>query len=220
MVTILPAPHSLHAATPEMIQAGHALAKELGTCFHIHVAEEPFEVEQVKKEHGGLTTIEYLDTLGVVDEHMVIIHGVWLKPEEIELMGKRGAKLAYCPSSNMFLADGITDIPKFVESGVLIGLGSDGACSNNRISIFEEMRMVSILQKAKTCNAMCTNYQQAFDMGTKNGAHLLELNTGELKAGKMADFVGINLRDLSMMPLSESLERIFKPGILYGTYCC
>ncbi|MDD3217770.1 MAG: amidohydrolase [Lachnospiraceae bacterium] len=215
MVTILPAPHSLHAATPEMIQAGHALAKELGTCFHIHVAEEPFEVEQVKKEHGGLTTIEYLDTLGVVDEHMVIIHGVWLKPEEIELMGKRGAKLAYCPSSNMFLADGITDIPKFVESGVLIGLGSDGACSNNRISIFEEMRMVSILQKAKTCNAMCLNYQQAFDMGTKNGAHLLELNTGELKAGKMADFVGINLRDLSMMPLSESLEQML-PNLVYS----
>lgn len=215
MVTVLPAPHSLHAASPEMIQAGYALAKELKMCFHMHVAEEPFEVEQVKKEHHGLTTIEYLDTLGVVDENMVIIHGVWLKSKEIELLGKRGGKLAYCPSSNMFLADGITDIPKFIESDVLIGLGSDGACSNNRISVFEEMRMVSILQKARTCDAMCMNYQQAFDMGTKNGGLLLGLPVGQITSGLMADFVGVDLGDLSMMPLGENLEQML-PNLVYS----
>lgn len=215
MVNILPAPHSLHAASPEMIIEGHKLAKELGTCFHIHVAEEPFEVEQVQKEHGGLSTIEYLDTLGVVDESMVIIHGVWLKPNEIELLGSKKGQLAYCPSSNMFLADGITDIPAMMKAGVNIGLGSDGACSNNRISIFEEMRMVSILQKAKTCDAMCINYKQAFDMGTKNGGKLLGLPIGEIKAGCKADFVGIDSEDLSMMPISDNLEQIL-PNIVYS----
>lgn len=215
MVTILPAPHSLHAASPEMIIEGHKLAKKLGTCFHIHVAEEPFEVEQVQNEHNGLSTIEYLDTLGVVDESMVIIHGVWLKPSEIELLGNKKGSLAYCPSSNMFLADGITDIPAMIKAGVNIGLGSDGACSNNRISIFEEMRMVSILQKAKTCDAMCINYQQAFDMGTKNGGKLLGLPIGEIKIGYKADFVGIDSNDLSMMPISESLEQML-PNIVYS----
>lgn len=215
MVTILPAPHSLHAATPDMIVEGHKLAKELGTCYHIHVAEEPFEVEQVQKEHNNMTPIEYLNTLGVVDEHMVIIHGVWLKDSEIELLGKNKAKLAYCPSSNMFLADGITNIPTFAKSGVLIGLGSDGACSNNRISIFEEMRMVSILQKAKTCDALCVNYQQAFDMGTKNGGELLGLPIGVLERGYKADFVGIDLDDFSMMPLSDNLEQML-PNIVYS----
>lgn len=215
MVSILPAPHSLHAATPEMIVAGHELAKELGTRFHIHVAEEPFEVEEVKKAHNGLTTVQYLNTLGVVDESMVMIHGVWLTEDEIELYGAKGGNLAYCPSSNMFLADGITDIPAMIKAGVKIGLGSDGACSNNRISVFEEMRMVSILQKAKTCDAMCLNYKQAFDMGTKNGAEILQLNTGEIKPGMKADFVGVDLNDLSMMPLSENLEQML-PNLVYS----
>lgn len=215
MVTVLPAPHSLHAASPEMIEAGHALAKELGTAFHIHVAEEPFEVKQVKKEHNGLHTIEYLDTLGVVDESMVIIHGVWLKKEEIALLGSRGGKLAYCPSSNMFLADGITDIPAMIKSGVCIGLGSDGACSNNRISVFEEMRMVSLLQKANTCDALSINYKQAFDMGTRDGGRLLGLKIGEIKAGFKADFAGIDLQDLSMQPISGNKEQLL-PNIVYS----
>lgn len=215
MVTVLPAPHSLHAASPEMIQAGYELAKELGTKFHIHVAEEPFEVEAVKKEHNGLTTVEYLDKLGVVNDKMVMIHGVWLKESEIELFGAKKGNLAYCPSSNMFLADGITKIPKFIQSGVKIGLGSDGACSNNRISIFEEMRMVSILQKAGTCDAMCMNYQQAFDMGTKNGGEILDLPIGVIEKGYRADFTGIDLEDLSMSPLSENLEQML-PNLVYS----
>lgn len=215
MVTVLPAPHSLHAASPEMIQAGYELAKELGTKFHIHVAEEPFEVEAVKKEHDGLATVEYLDKLGVVNDKMVMIHGVWLKESEIELFGAKKGNLAYCPSSNMFLADGITKIPKFIQSGVKIGLGSDGACSNNRISIFEEMRMVSILQKAGTCDAMCMNYQQAFDMGTKNGGEILDLPIGVIKEGYRADFTGIDLEDLSMSPLSENLEQML-PNLVYS----
>jgi 5-methylthioadenosine/S-adenosylhomocysteine deaminase len=215
MVKVIPAPHSLHGATPEMIQAGHELAKKLGTGFHIHVAEEPFEVKQVMEETGGLRTVEFLDKLGVADETMTIIHGVWLEPHEIELLGERGSSLAYCPSSNMFLADGITDIPKMMEQKVLIGLGSDGACSNNRISVFEEMRMVSLLQKAKTCDAMCLNYKDAFDMGTKNGGTLLDLPVGEIKAGFHADFVGIRLEDLSMQPLSESNEQLL-PNIVYS----
>lgn len=215
MINILPAPHSLHAATPEMVQAGHTLAKELGTTFHIHVAEEPFEVEQVKKEFGGLTPVELLDKLGVVDESMVIIHGVWLKDSEIKLLGERGAKLAYCPSSNMFLADGITDIVNMMQSGVTIGLGSDGACSNNRISVFEEMRMVALLQKAKTCDAMCVNYKDAFKMGTENGGKLLGLPIGKLEAGYKADFVGVNMYDLSMQPISKSKEQIL-PNMVYS----
>lgn len=215
MVTVIPAPHSLHAASVEMVQAGHKLAKELGTCFHIHVAEESFEVEQVKEEHNGLTPVELLDKLGVVDESMVIIHGVWLKDSEIKLLGERGSKLAYCPSSNMFLADGITDIVGMMKSGVKIGLGSDGACSNNRNSVFEEMRMAALLQKAKTLDAMCVNYKDTFKMGTEDGGEILQLPIGKIEAGYKADFVGINMNDMSMQPISESAEQIL-PNIVYS----
>lgn len=215
MTTVLPAPHSLHAASPEMVRAGYELAEELGTGFHIHVAEEMFEVEQVKAEYNGLTPVELLDKLGVAGEKMVIVHGVWLKESEISLLGRNRCALAYCPSSNMFLADGITDIPAMLKAGVLIGLGSDGACSNNRISIFEEMRMAPLLQKAKTLDAMCLNYRDAFKMGTENGGKLLGLPVGRIRKNYRADFVGINLTDLSMQPLSESGEQLL-PNLVYS----
>ncbi len=215
MVNILPAPHSLHAASPEMILAGYSLARELGTKFHIHVAEEPFEVEQVMSEHNGKTPMEYLDELGVVDENMAIIHGVWLKESEIKTMGDKGANLIYCPSSNMFLADGITDLVSMRKYGVNIALGSDGACSNNRISVFEEMRMAALLQKAKTVDAMCINYIDAFDMGTKNGGEILDLPIGQIKEGYLADFVGIRTDVMSMQPISESKEQLL-PNLVYS----
>ncbi|CAM3224509.1 amidohydrolase [Sporolactobacillus spathodeae] len=215
MTTIVPAPHSLHAASVEMVQAGHRLAQELDTCFHIHVAEEPFEVDQVKKEHG-IRPVELLKKIGVMDDQrMVAIHCVWLNDEEKKLMGENKAQLVYCPSSNMFLADGVTDIPALMDNGVRIGLGSDGACSNNRISVFEEMRMCAMLQKVHQLNGLAVNYQQVFDMGTKDGADLLQLPVGRIEAGCQADFVGLNLKDISLQPIFQSKEQIL-PNIVYA----
>ncbi|MCR5757465.1 MAG: amidohydrolase family protein [Selenomonas sp.] len=213
MTKVLPAPHSLHAASPEMVQAGWDLAHKFQTPFHIHVSEERFEVEQVRKTFGT-TPLRYLDKLGVADERLCIIHGVWLEQEEIECMGQQGCRLIYCPSSNMFLADGITDIPAFLRQHIPIALGSDGACGNNRISVFEEMRMVSLLQKARTLDALCVNYQDAMDMGTRQGAGVLDLPVGELAPGKAADFVGLRLDDFSLQPLSQADQ--FLPNLIYS----
>lgn len=107
MTNILPAPHSLHAASTDMVKAGFELAKELGTKFHIHVAEEPFEVEDVKKQFG-IRSVELLDKIGVLGDKMVAVHAVWLDENELKLFCDKKASLAYCPSSNMFLADGVT----------------------------------------------------------------------------------------------------------------
>ncbi|MDD9148919.1 amidohydrolase family protein [Sporolactobacillus sp. CQH2019] len=215
MMTIVPAPHSLHAASVEMVKAGHRLAQELDTHFHIHVAEEPFEVDQVLREHN-LRPVELLKKLGVMDDHrMVAIHCVWLNENEKELMGKTQSKLVYCPSSNMFLADGVTDIPALQKKRVNIGLGSDGACSNNRISVFEEMRMCAMLQKVNTLNSLAVNYKQVFDMGTVNGGEILQLPIGKLQAGYKADFVALNSKDLSMQPITQNYEQIL-PNIVYS----
>ncbi len=215
MVSVLPAPHSLHAASPQMILAGCRLARELGTRFHIHVAEEPFEVRQVQKEHGGLRPIEYLHTLGVIDGRMVAVHGVWLTPDEIRLLGESGAGLVYCPSSNMFLADGVTDIPAMMKAGVTVALGSDGACANSRVSVFEEMRMTALLQKVRTLEALSVNYRQAFRMGTENGALLTGVKAGSLREGLGADFVGVDWRDLSLQPVDGEAEQLL-PNLVYS----
>lgn len=215
MTTIVPAPHSLHAASLEMIKAGHRLAQELDCCFHIHVAEEPFEVDQIQSAYHR-RPVELLNEIGVMDDQrMVAIHCVWLNDHEKTLMGEKGSKLVYCPSSNMFLADGVTDIPRLLENGVTIGLGSDGACSNNRISVFEEMRMCAMLQKVNTLNSLAVNYRQVFDMGTEHGADILQLPVGQLEKGYKADFVGLNSQDLSLQPISDSGEQIL-PNIVYS----
>lgn len=207
MVTIQPAPHSPHAASPEMIKAGHRLALEMDTPFHIHVAEEMFEVEETLRDYG-LRPVHYLDSLGVLDERMIAIHLVWLKDSEIELLGKRGSSLAYCPSSNMMLADGITRIPDLIKSGVRVTLGTDGGCSNNRISVFEEMRMCSLLQKVARLDGTCITAKQVFDMGTKRAGEILRLPVGTLEIGAHADFVALDVNDLSLAPKNELFANI------------
>lgn len=202
MVTVHPAPHSPHAASPEMIKAGHRLALELDTPFHIHVAEEMFEVEEMLRDYG-LRPVHYLDSLGVLDDRMIAIHLVWIDDSEIALLGQRGSSLAYCPSSNMILADGITRIPDLMQAGVKIALGSDGGCSNNRISVFEEMRMCSLLQKVARLDGTCITAKQVYDMGTKRAGDMLRMPVGAIEQGAYADFVALDVNDLSLAPKTE-----------------
>lgn len=212
MVVIHPAPHSPHAASPAMIQAGHRLAQELETPYHMHVAEERFEVNEILRAYG-VRPVHYLDGLGVLDDSMIAVHLVWLAEDEIELLGNRRCSLAYCPSSNMFLADGITQIPELRNSGVRICLGTDGACSNNRISVYEEMRMTSLLQKVRTLEAPIIRAIDTYRMGTCVAGEILRLPIGAVKPGYRADFVAVNLEDLSLYPSAKDL---LLPHVVYS----
>lgn len=214
MVTVHPAPHSPHAASPEMIKAGHRLAQELDTPFHIHVAEEMFEVKETL-QHYGLRPVHYLDSLGVLDERMIAIHLVWLEDSEIELIGRRKGSLAYCPSSNMFLADGVTQIPDLLKAGVRVTLGTDGGCSNNRISVYEEMRMCALLQKVSRLDGTCITADQVYRMGTSCAGEILWLPVGSLEIGQHADFVALDTHDLSLAPRKELFSNMvyaMQPG--------
>ncbi len=207
MLTVQPAPHSPHAASPNMIVAGHALAQELDTPFHIHVSEGRYEVEMIQERHS-LTPIRWLDALGVLDDRAILVHCVWATPEEIALMGERRVHLAYNPASNMFLGDGITDIPAMLAAGVRVALGSDGGCSNNRTSVFDEMRTCALLQKVKRLDGATLNAETVFDMGTLHGGSALRLPIGELAPGKQADFVALDLEDISLQPPNRLLKNI------------
>ena len=199
MVTVCPAPHSPHGASSEMIAAGARLAEKADTRMHIHVAEGRYEVEMINREHGA-PPMQWLDRLGAVTERTVAIHCVWLTEDEIRLMGDRGAKLAYCPASNMFLGDGITNIPAMLRYGVQVGLGTDGLCSNNRASVFDEMRTTALLQKVATYSGEALPAETAWEMGTRNGGVVLGLPVGEIAPGYRADLVGVRLDDLSLQP--------------------
>lgn len=207
LVTVQPAPHSPHAASPEMIVAGHRLAVELDTPFHIHVSEGQYEVEMIQKEYG-LTPIRWLDALGVLDDRAILVHAVWATPEEIALMGERRVHLAYNPASNMFLGDGITNIPAMVAAGVRVALGSDGGCSNNRTSVFDEMRTCALLQKVNRLDGATLSAEEVFGMGTANGGSALRLPIGELAPGKRADLVALDMTDISLQPPNRLIKNI------------
>src|SRR6266542_3908651 len=207
MVTIQPAPHSPHGASPAMIRAGWEVAETEDTRFHIHVAEGRDEGERTLKEHG-VTPIRYLDKLGVLGRRMIGVHCVWLDDEEISLMADRGAGLAYCPSSNMILGDGITRITEMQDLGMLIGLGTDGGCTNNRLSVFEEMRMAALLQKVRHLDGTRLPAEEAFAMGTRGGAALLGIDAGDIAPGRVADLVAVDLGHPSLHPPTNLLKSV------------
>ena len=198
-VHICPAPHSPHAASPAMIQAGSRLAEELGTRFHIHVAEGRYERDTIRERYG-LAPIRWLESLGLALERMTAIHCVWLEDDDIQLMAERDARLVYNPASNMFLGDGITRIVDMQRAGVRIGLGSDGGCSNNRVSVFDEMRMCALLQKVAHLNSEVVPAEMAFQMGTVGSAEALDLPAGRIAIGQYADFVALDREDPSLQP--------------------
>jgi 5-methylthioadenosine/S-adenosylhomocysteine deaminase len=207
MLTVQPAPHSPHGASPAMIRAGWEVAETEHTKFHIHVAEGRYEARRTLKEHGA-TPIRFLDKLGVLGPRMIGVHCVWLDAAELALMAERGAGLAYCPSSNMILGDGITRVTEMKELGILIGLGTDGGCTNNRLSVFEEMRMAALLQKVRHLDGARLPAEQAFAMGTADGARLLGVDVGQIAPGMPADLVAIDLTHPSLHPPTDLLKNV------------
>jgi 5-methylthioadenosine/S-adenosylhomocysteine deaminase len=206
-VVVQPAPHSPHAASPAMIRAGFEVAEAEDTVFHIHVAEGQYEGQRTLREHGA-TPMRYLDRLGVLGPRLIGVHCVWLDDEEIALMGARGAGLAYCPGSNMFLGDGITRVPEMLRAGVRVGLGTDGGCTNNRLSVFDEMRTCALLQRVRLLDGAAFSAETAFDLGTRSAAALLRLPAGVIAPGRLADLVAIDTGHLSLQPPTDRLKSI------------
>jgi len=198
-VAVCPAPHSPHAASPAMIQAGARLAEELDTRFHIHVAEGRYERDLIAERYGK-TPVRWLESLGVALERLTLIHGCWLEADDIHLMAARDARLVYNPASNMFLGDGITPIVDMLAAGIQVGLGSDGGCSNNRVSVFDEMRMCALLQKVAHLSSEVLPAETAFALGTSGSAGALGLAAGRFAPGYFGDGVLLDMDDPSLQP--------------------
>jgi len=206
-VSVQPAPHSLHGASPEMIQAAAGVAEAAAVPFHIHVAEYRAEREQVAARHG-LTPVRLLDRLGVLGPRLIGVHCVWLDDDEIALLAARGARVAYCPSSNMILGDGITKLRAMRAAGVPVALGTDGGCTNNRLSVFEEMRMAALLQKVSHLDGTAFTAEEAFRLGTAGGGEVLGLPVGEIAPGRLADLVALDLEHPSLHPPHALLKNV------------
>ncbi|WP_038039891.1 amidohydrolase family protein [Thermorudis peleae] len=207
LVTVIPAPHSPHGASGEMIQAGARLAAEWQTPWHIHVAEAPYEGAETRRRYG-CGPLAWIAQLGALDERIRIVHGVWLEDEEIAALGRAGGGLIHCPGSNLFLGDGIAPVPKYLQAGVTVTLGCDSGSANNRLCLFDEMRLAATLQKGLAGNGAALTATDVFMMGTANGEHVTGLPVGKLAPGYRADIVLLRLRDLSLQPPHDLVRNL------------
>jgi 5-methylthioadenosine/S-adenosylhomocysteine deaminase len=202
-----PAPHSVHAASPDMIRAGAALAHDFGVPFHIHVAEGRYERDE-SIERTGLSPVAYLDSLGVLSERTLMVHCVWVDPDDAARMEERGVTVVHNPSANAFLGDGIAPVRMMLGRGVRICLGTDGGCTNSRQSVFEEMRMAALMAKARDADASVVTAEQALMMGTARGGEALGLPVGRIAPDHAADLVVIDLDALSVQPRDTAPKQV------------
>jgi 5-methylthioadenosine/S-adenosylhomocysteine deaminase len=202
-----PAPHSIHAASPDMIRVGAALAEEFGVPFHIHVAEGRYEREQSFEQHG-LSPVAYLDSLGVLSERTLMVHCVWVDESDLTMMKERGVTVVHNPSANAFLGDGIAPVREMLEHGIPVCLGTDGGCTNNRQSVFEEMRMAALVAKARATDGSILGADETFLMGTVRAGQALGLPVGRIAADQAADLTVVDLDALSVQPAVTAAKQI------------
>ncbi len=184
------APHAPYTVSDAHLREAHALAAELGTPLLIHLAEDRKEIESVTAR-TGTSSVRWLDRLGVLDDRMLAAHMVWPDGEEIALLAERGVGVAHCPQSNMKIAAGVAPVPALLEAGVAVGLGTDGAASNNDLELWDEIDTAAKLHKVTTGDPTVVDAYEALHMATLGGAQAIDLDEriGSLEPGKRADLI-------------------------------
>jgi 5-methylthioadenosine/S-adenosylhomocysteine deaminase len=205
LISVQPAPHSLHAVTPDTVGMALELARSLDSPCHLHLAEARYEIQLVRDRYGT-TPVRLLAREGLLHPRLVTIHTVWADDEELDLLAEAGAGVVHCPGANAFLGDGIARLPEMLARGIRVALGPDGGCANNRQSVFDEMRQATLMAKARLTDGGAIDAPTAFHLGTAAGGDLLGLSVGKIEAGAYADLVGLDLNDLSLLPV-HTLDR-------------
>ncbi|SOD42579.1 TRZ/ATZ family hydrolase [Nitrosovibrio sp. Nv4] len=203
------APHAPYTVSDRVFGSILTYAEQLDLPVHIHLHETEDEIRNSLKSHG-VRPIERLHKLGLLGPNLIAVHMVHLNSDEIGLMAQQGCTVANCPSSNLKLANGLAPVATLLGAGVNVGLGTDGAASNNRIDMFEEMRFTALLAKAQSGKADMLPAWQVLQMATLNGAQALGLGavTGSLVAGKAADITAVDFSSLELAPCYDPLSHL------------
>ena len=182
--------HSTYTCDEKQILSAISLAKKYDTFVCTHASETLTEVGNCTAKNNGKTPIMLLESLGFFDANNLIAHGVVLEKEDLQILKNNNANIAHNPASNLKLGSGIANLKAMEQNGVNICLGTDGSASNNKLDMFREMYLASVLQKAIFNDATLFPPQKVINMATKNGAKaLLYNNLGEIKVGYLADII-------------------------------
>lgn len=195
-------PHAPYTCPPELLQRVLQAAREHSLPIHIHVSETQHEVEESLAQYG-VTPVQHLDRLGLLECHTLAAHCVWLQPADIETLAARKVGMAHCPGSNLKLASGFAPVPELLGAGAVVALGTDGAASNNNLDLFEEMTLAALIHKARSGDPTVVKAQEALQMATINGARALGLAdlVGTLEPGKRADLALVDLSAPHLQPV-------------------
>jgi 5-methylthioadenosine/S-adenosylhomocysteine deaminase len=208
-ITPIFGPHANYTLSSEQLQATRAAAMKFGVPISIHMSESPFEV-QYSKDTFGTTSIEFFESIGFLDGPTIAAHVVWPTETEIPILVERKVGVIHNPTSNMKIASGIAPITEMLKAGVHIGLGTDGAASNNDLDMWEEIRLATLLQKVEQMNPEVMPAETVLRMATSGGAVAIGFGDkiGSLEAGKRADLIQVAFEDVHHVPTYDVISHL------------
>jgi 5-methylthioadenosine/S-adenosylhomocysteine deaminase len=203
------APHALYTNDKATLAASAALARKYSVPIVIHFAETEDEV-RIAREQYQMTPTAALESIGVLGPTTIGAHGIWVNDADIAILSSTGTGVAHNPESNMKLASGAAPVVKYLAAGIKLGLGTDGAASNNDLDMFEAMRQASFLAKLSTRDPTSVKAQEALDMATLGGARVIGMEKllGSLEAGKRADLITVSTHSARQTPLYDPVSHL------------
>jgi 5-methylthioadenosine/S-adenosylhomocysteine deaminase len=196
------APHAPYTVSEEHLKAARAFSDRTGALIVTHVAETKKELEDSLKSKNA-SPVQYLERIGFLNDKVIAAHVVWPQGDDLETLKRRGVGVVHNPQSNMKLASGVAPVPKMLSDGLFVGLGTDGAASNNDLNMWEEMDTVAKLHKVFSGDPKIISALQAFELATIRGAQALHLEKeiGSIETGKRADLLLIERDSLNQTPM-------------------
>jgi 5-methylthioadenosine/S-adenosylhomocysteine deaminase len=209
LITPCIAPHALYTCGTESLKRARRIADKYDIPIHIHLSETKWEVNEIKNRYR-MTPVEYLDSLGFLDEKVLAAHCIWVEDDEIDLLAKRKVGVSHCMESNLKLASGFAPVVTMLMAGIKVTFGTDGAASNNDLNILSEMSTTAKVHKALSNNPTVLDAKTVLLMATKWSAEVLGLGDkiGSIEKGKIADIVTINLKKPHLTPMYDVYSHI------------
>jgi 5-methylthioadenosine/S-adenosylhomocysteine deaminase len=209
LITPAVAPHALYTLEAATLKACRALADKHQIPLLIHLAETRAEVDAALTT-GNATPTRYLNTVGLWGPRTLAAHGVWVSPEDMVVLKAAGIAVSHNPESNMKLASGTAPVVDYLDAGITVGLGTDGAASNNDLDMFEAMRFAAFLQKHARNDPRALPATAVLDMATRGGAASLGLaaQIGSLEVGKRADVIVVDTRGPRQTPMFDPVAHL------------
>ena len=213
LVSLSIAPHALYTTSLDYLKECNRLAGDYKLPVHIHLSENEKEVSDVK-EKFGLLPMEVLDEVGFLDRRLVLAHGIFISDEELDMIKNRAVSICTNPVSNLNLGCGIADIRKYIDKGINVCLGTDGAGSGNNMNLFYHMSFLDNLQKGKYRDSTIMNSYEVLKCATINGAYALGLDQeiGSIEVGKKADIIIVDISDIEMWPCVNPIIQLVHNG--------